>query len=305
MKPKMLEAIENGMAYLKDNGRPLDQALLAYYFEGGPIEPVLTEMEKFRNPDGGFGHGYEPDLQCPDSSALATTEAMQTCWTLDLGAEHPLVKGAVNYFLNTYQADAKSWYFIPQSAMAHPRAPWWQADTDASATKHNPRPEILGILWRAHSYVPASLLEEVTEAVLADFEADIDHLQMHDMYCYLRLQRTSELPMAYKALLLEHLPAIITREVKTTEEAWASYGVRPYAIAQDTDDPFYPLVAESMPLALEYLLKEQLEDGSWPLNWNWGDNYPEVWPKAEKDWKSRVTLGNIQLLKHLGAVVSS
>lgn len=299
MNQKFQDSITKGTAYLLAKGRPLDQALYAYIYEGGSKEAVLAEMEKYCNPDGGFGHGYEPDLSCPDSSVLCTTEAMQTCWKLGLDAEHPLVKGAVAYFLRTYQSDAKSWRFIPESAKNYPRAPWWQFDPDASAAKHNPRPEILGILWRARAYVPADMLEELANSVLADFQTDLEAITMHDLYCYLRLVRTPELREDIKQLLMKHLPVIIKKNVKTTEAEWAEYGIRPYAITQDVRDPFYPLVEESMPKALEYLLKEQMEDGSWPLTWSWGDNFPEDWKKAEKDWKSRVTLENIQLLKHL------
>ncbi len=298
-------AIEKGAAYLRESGRSLDQALYAYHFEAGGLESVFAEMKAFQNSDGGFGHAYEPDLRCPDTSALCTTEAMQTCWSLGLGADHPYVQGAVEYFLNTYQKEAKGWHIIPASAMGYPRAPWWQFDPDPRTNRHNPRPEILGILWRARETVPARLLADLSEAVLTDFETDLETLQMHDLYCYLRLVRTPDLPENIHQRLMKHIPGLIEKHVDTTEEAWAGYGIRPYAVAYDTEDPFYPIVADAMPRAVAYLLKEQRQDGSWPLTWSWGESYPEAWKAAEKDWKSRGTLGNLLLLKHLAPVVNS
>lgn len=299
MEENYQHAMTKAIDYLKAHGRPLDQALYACLFEGGKLDVVLSEMEKFRNADGGFGHGYEPDLQCPDSSALCTTEALQTCWKLGLDASHFFVQGAVEWLLDNYVSDARSWHFIPQTAMDYPRAPWWQYDSNAATYKHNPRAEILGILWRAREYVSGEILEEVTESVLADFESEFDTLQMHDLYCYLRLVRTPDLRADIHDRLMKHLPALIEKHVDSTEEAWAGYGIRPYAIAQKPDDPFYPLVADTMPQAVAYLLEEQSADGSWPLTWNWGENYPEVWPKAENEWKSRGTLENMILLKLL------
>jgi hypothetical protein len=303
MSKDLWQATEKGTAYLKDHGRAVDKALFAFEHEGGSVEAVTAELEKYQNEDGGFGHAYEPDLRCPDSSALCTTEVMQTCWKLGLDGEHSLFKGAVEYFLSTYIEEHKGWHFIPESSQNYPRAPWWEFNSDPSTNKHNPRPEILAILWRARAVVPVELLNGLISSVLADFKEDVEGLVMHDLYCYLRLVRTPDLREDIKAVLMEHIPAIITKEMKTTEEEWASYGVRPYAITQDQADPFYPLVAESMPAAFEYLLKEQLEDGSWPLTWNWGGNFPETWLEAEKEWKSRITLENLHLLKHLGPLV--
>ena len=297
MDTQTANAIKKGITYVRENGRAVERALAAYRYEDGRLEAVIAEIKAYQNPDGGFGHAYEPDLRCPDSSALCTTEALQTCWKLGLTADHPMVKAAVTYLLETYQPEAKSWHFIPPASQKYPRAPWWgQFDPDAGASKHNPRPEILGILWRASSYVPQALLEELTEAVLADFEADIDNLQMHDLYCYLRLVRTPDLRADIHDRLMKHLPTLIQKNVDTDEAAWAGYGVRPYAVVQSKQDVFYPLVADAMPRALAYLLNEQLEDGSWPLTWNWGENFPEAWPQAQYDWKSRITLENVELL---------
>lgn len=305
MEKKLQTAIDKGIAYLKAQGRLLDQALLNFFYEGGSLDAVLQEMEKFRNPDGGFGHGFECDLRCPDSSALATSEALQTCWAIGLDANHPLVKGAIEFFLHTYQQDEQGWQFIPASAMDHPRAPWWQYNPDVRAYRHNPRAEILGDLWRAREYVPAPLLEELITSVLHDFQEDLEQLQMHDLYCYLRLVRTPDLRVDITDTLMKHLPGLIEKHVDTDEEAWAGYGIRPYAITQDIHDPFYPLVAEAMPRAINFVLREQSEDGSWSLTWNWGGSYPAAWKIAETEWKSRGTLGNIQLLKQLGPVVNS
>ena len=67
-------------AYLtSDEVRPLEQQLYRYHFDGGTAAEVITELARFQNADGGFGHGLEPDLRLAGSSVIATTVALQRC----------------------------------------------------------------------------------------------------------------------------------------------------------------------------------------------------------------------------------
>jgi hypothetical protein len=298
-------AIAKGADYLKQHGRPVEKSLRAFFFEQGSAEAVIDAMAAYQNEDGGFGHAFEPDMRCPASSTLATTEALAWIWQIGIQPDHVMVRKAVQYLIRTYQPDAKSWLFIPKESQAYPHAPWWQFNPDAASTKHNPRPQILGIFLRAINQVPSALLTELQEDVVAAFLNHVPDMQMHDLFNYLRLYRTPDLPAAVHEPLAQHLPAIVRSVVSMKEEAWSGYALRPYGVLEGLDDEFFPMVADALPASLVYLVNEQVKDGSWPLTWNWGDTYPDVWPIAEKEWKSIVTLDNIRFLQSLGAVVSS
>ena len=298
-------AIVRGADYLKQHGRQVEQSLYAYFFEKGSAEAVIEAFAAYQNEDGGFGHAFEPDMRCPASSALATTEVLAWIWQINIQPDHPMVKQAVQYLVQIYQPDAKSWLFIPKESQAYPHAPWWQFNPDANTTKHNPRPQILGIFLRAKDQVPSALLAELQEDVVAAFLNHVPDMQMHDVFNYLRLYRTPGLPEEVREPLVQNLPTIIRSVVSVEEEAWSGYALRPYGVLEDLQDEFLPIVAAALPASLLYLVKEQEEDGSWPLTWNWGDTYPEIWPIAEKEWRSVVTLDNMRYLQSLGAVVSS
>ncbi|HEX3406397.1 MAG TPA: hypothetical protein VHS81_04090, partial [Caulobacteraceae bacterium] len=60
-------------AFVRDKGRPLDAALLALQLGRGTADEALAALVGFQNGDGGFGHGLEPDLTTPASSAIATS----------------------------------------------------------------------------------------------------------------------------------------------------------------------------------------------------------------------------------------
>ncbi len=56
------------------------------------IAPAVEALASFANPDGGFGGSLEPDLRAPDSSALATSQALRMLRELGQPADHPLVE---------------------------------------------------------------------------------------------------------------------------------------------------------------------------------------------------------------------
>lgn len=298
-------AIDRGKVYLQEYGRPIEKALMTFFFKEGNAANVVTALQAYQNEDGGFGHAFEPDMRCPHSSTLATTEALAWVWQVGISADHPMVEKAVQYLINTYHPKEKSWLFIPEESQQYPHAPWWQFNPSAAATLHNPRPQILGIFLRARNQVRQTFLSELQEDVVAAFLEHVDDMQMHDLFNYLRLYRTPNLPQEVQEPLAQYLPGIVRKVVSMEEADWSGYAVRPYGVLEDLDDEFLPIVEEALPASLRYLVAEQLDDGSWPLTWDWGDDFPEVWPIAEKEWKSVVTLDNIRFLQSLGGVVNS
>lgn len=76
MNKLSLNQFEKAALFLKTTARPLERTLFAWEFEGGSSEAVLSEVKKFQNKDGGFGHGLESDFRCEESSALATAVAL-------------------------------------------------------------------------------------------------------------------------------------------------------------------------------------------------------------------------------------
>ncbi|EFE66735.1 conserved hypothetical protein, partial [Streptomyces viridosporus ATCC 14672] len=56
--------------------RVLEQRLFAHQFRDGAADPVETALDAYRNEDGGYGHGLEPDLRGPVSRPLHTARAL-------------------------------------------------------------------------------------------------------------------------------------------------------------------------------------------------------------------------------------
>lgn len=118
---------EQARQYMLQGARSLERALFRYEFENGSFTDVLIELSSYQNEDGGFGHGLEPDLRCKESSALATTRALEI---LRLHPNHPerneRVISALQYLEHTYVPERSGWDIIPKEAEQSPRAIWWQ-----------------------------------------------------------------------------------------------------------------------------------------------------------------------------------
>ena len=70
------EQIQKAGGFIFRNGRLLERKLFEYFFENGSKQACIMALLAYQNPDGGFGNGIEPDLLCPDSTAVGAELAV-------------------------------------------------------------------------------------------------------------------------------------------------------------------------------------------------------------------------------------
>ena len=63
--------------FLAAQGRILDRRRFERLFRGGDAAPVRDAVAAYRNADGGFGHGIEPDGRTPGTQPAATELALR------------------------------------------------------------------------------------------------------------------------------------------------------------------------------------------------------------------------------------
>jgi hypothetical protein len=64
-------------SFMASHARVLDRRRFELLFEGADAEPALAALRAYRNPDGGYGHGLEPDLRAPESQPAAGLHAFE------------------------------------------------------------------------------------------------------------------------------------------------------------------------------------------------------------------------------------
>lgn len=215
------EAFASAAGFLDRRARPLEAALFEHSFRGAPPSAAVSELEKFSNPDGGFGHGLEPDLCVPDSSGLATSHGLTLLRELGQPADHPLVAGALAWLVENFDPDVSAWRAVPPNVDDHPRAPHWNADLHAP-----------GGGWPVAVIPCAEALshflhyrcgrdEQLSAATTALLDALPDSSLGPDSVLYLdRLARTEAIPGALAAALAEHLPRLALDMVERDPDQW-------------------------------------------------------------------------------------
>ncbi len=74
--------LDAARSFMATHARPLDRRRFALAVDGGQAWEVLAALDSYRNPDGGYGWGIEPDLRARTSQpagAMHAFEAMREC----------------------------------------------------------------------------------------------------------------------------------------------------------------------------------------------------------------------------------
>jgi hypothetical protein len=300
MKPTQQQFVKAGR-FLLEQARPLERALFRFRFADGARADVLRELAAYQNPDGGFGHGSEPDLRTPDSSVIATSHRLQLLRELAVDAGHPLVRGAMEYLRATCDPREHVWPIIPPTANDAPHAPWWTTK-DLAKSWHgfraNPSAEISGYFFVFGTAADESLRQAALQRTLEFLAAQPP--DMHELLCYVRLAEMVPLPVAAQRTITDRVLATVERD----PAKWPKYGLRPLTVVKSPSSPYYALLREAVEANLDFLIAEQNADGSWHPTWTWGNAFPETWPAAKRDWQGVLTLDALKALRAFGRIRS-
>jgi hypothetical protein len=305
MKRLSREQFQRAREFLGNQARPLDRTLFEHRFGGAHADAVLAELARFRNPDGGFGRALEPDVRTPSSSALCTGIALTVLREMDCPGDHPLVAGAVQFLLSTFDEDERGWRVIPQDANDYPHAPWWHDEAGSLARTFDdfkiiPRSQIVGLLNYYAKNVPAgwlaALTEETASAILALEEEAFGG--GGDSLCYaLSLAETEALGQPTRDALVRRLRALSDKIVCRDPEKWGEYCASPLKVAPSPESAVAELLRADLQRQLDYQIDRQRPDGAWDPTWTWGDSYTKTWQRAKQEWRGHLTLEMLTTLR--------
>ncbi len=269
--------------YLSDYGRPLEQALFRYHFEGGSSEAVLAVLEQHQSADGGFSGMGEGDANC--SSSIGTCVAFQILSELHVPVENELVQKGISYFLHSFDDNLRYWF--PDLSRKDP------PDDQFDYLWGNPSAEIVGYLYEYQDLVPRNFLEQLTEIAVNKLRSSPRPLEMFAALCFLSMAERT--PRRITSEILECLHREIGNVVNIDPASWTGYFAKPIWYVPSPSSPLYGDLKHETNLNLDYEISRQSPEGFFPLNWN--ADVEEV-----DTWRSILTLETLVILRNHGRI---
>lgn len=284
----------SAIKFILQNARPLELAVYKYLFENESNQAVIDELKKFQNADGGFGNALEPDFFNPNSSPIATNDAIITLYRVNaLNKDSDIVKGIVSYLEShdSFDESKKRWLFAIDSNKDYPHAIWW-GKKDDGISSFNPSISLAAFLICYGNRNPfyEKILKEGFEYLKSGEEISGDNLSCFLLtYELLKINNINNILdlKIFKNLLCNAIDNTICKDIK-------KYGIEyvptPSAIFAGTYNDF--ITPEIRPLIFaekDILGKLQMDDGGFDISWKWYTPYPEF-EQARAWWRPRITI---------------
>lgn len=297
MAGKKLRSIRN---HLFRHGRALDVARWNYHFEDGSVKDVLKALAVYRNSDGGFGHGIEPDNQNPHSTPIGTWVAVRVLREMSFPqAAEQLMQDMHTYLVEADAFDGIRWARTVPSNNDWPHAPWWEYN-GAADTGYHPTAELAGFLLRtakpgSRAYV---LAEEVIRRMMQRMPTHI--FEGHELANFTALledvtavNREDILAPGFAMRIAEEVHQKI--EQNPGRYTKHDYIVTPKYYIDGKQSPYFEQNRSICEFYADFLEDTVEEDGAWVLNWQWGKQ--EMLHNAHRDWQGSQIVDNMLYLQ--------
>ena len=276
--------------FVAANARVLERRLFDRRFGDGPAAPLRDAVAAYRNPDGGFAHGIEPDARTPHSQPLGIESALRILHEGDAWDDE-LVSGALGW-LAEHEADPAGVTFVLPSVEGWPHAPWWVPDEGLP-------PSLI-----TTGLIAATLHARCAEHPWLDRATDwlwqraeqLDGGHPYEVRGTLTfLQQAPDRARAEQIVAERIAPLLATEEYVALDPDAPGEVHSPLEYAPRPDSLARPLFDDAViERHLDHLAAAQRDDGSWTFNWlAWS-------PAAEREWNGVMTVERLSQLKSNG-----
>jgi hypothetical protein len=286
-------------SFMAGHARVLDRRRFELLFDGASAEPVLAALNAYRNPDGGYGHGLEPDLRAPESQPAAALHAFEV-----LADVAPVTAPEAAELCDWLDAIALPDGGLPSAlSIEDPSgcAPFWaQADPHAFSLQitaivaaHANRiaahdPAVAGHPWLARATSCCLAAIDALEAAPAAYELAFAVRFLDAVH-----DRDGAVP-GLLARLGEYVPSDGRLRVVG---GLADEALRPLDLAPEPGRPARSLLDEdAVATDLERLAAEQSEDGGWSVD------FQSYSPAAALEWRGYATVRALSVLRDNGII---
>ncbi|ACY96159.1 MULTISPECIES: hypothetical protein [Thermomonospora] len=280
-------------SFMAAHARILDRRRFQLITGEGDPSAVLAALDGYRNPDGGYGWGLEPDLRSPESQPAGALHALEV-YADAAPAKSPHSAALCDWLEAVSLPDGGLPFALPVTDPAG-CAPWWVRADPATSSLHITA-AVAGMAHRVAATDPAVAehpwLARATDYCLRAIDAiDTAPPALELMYALQFLDAVHDTRPEAPPLLTRlgaYLPAdgILHVEGGTENEA-----LRPLDFAPLPGRPVRALFpAEVVAGELRRLAAAQQGDGGWPVE------YTVFSPASGLEWRGYLTVRALWLL---------
>ncbi|MCU1377511.1 MAG: hypothetical protein JWN29_494 [Acidimicrobiales bacterium] len=286
--------LQAATSFLATHGRMLDRRRFQLLLGDGDRDGVLAALDAYRNPDGGYGWGLEPDLRSPESQPTAAMHAFEVLAEL-APATTPHALELCDWLAEHSLADGGLPFALPVSDPAG-CAPWWaQADHATSSLQMTAQVAANAHVVARHAPAVAQhpWLTTATDWCLEAIRAVDVAPHAYVLLFALRFLDAAADTVPDARGLLEHLGRHVPADgsmhvVGGTEDEM----LHPLDFAPDPGRPVRSLFApDDIAADLDRLANLQQSDGGWVVD------YASVSPAAALEWRGYATVRAVAVLQ--------
>lgn len=279
--------------FILTNARMIERRLFEFYFDNGTSEGVFNAVYAYRNPDGGFGHGMEPDTASPESQPLFSIMALEILDEVGYLTKEIILNDFMPYFESiTTEKGGIPWMFRPKSN--YPCEEHFKTVKEWAALSTTA--PLLGVLEKYKIDIP--WMKKAEEFVWNEFE----RIKDKHIFCYLCVPRwltflkyTKNQNKARKTInnLKKWImvDGIICKD--KSDDGWGLYG-KPHSLnyAHSSESVLYSLFTkETIESDLKEIINKQENDGRW-------NTWYGISEGTKLEWAGIQTLWALKILKN-------
>ena len=279
--------------FILTNARMIERRLFEFHFANGDKQGVFHAVYAYRNADGGFGHGMEPDTASPESQPLFSIMALETLDEVAYLTKEIILDDFMPYFESiTTERGGIPWMFKPTSS--YPCEDHFNSVKEWAALSTTA--PLLGILEKYKVDIP--WMEKAEQFVWNEFA----RIKDKHVFCYLCIPRwltflryTKSQEKANQTLsdikkwILKD--GVICKD--KSDDGWGLYG-KPHSLnyAMSPESILYSIFTKEMIEAdIAELINRQKDDGRW-------DTWYGISEGTKLEWAGIQTLWALKTLKN-------
>jgi hypothetical protein len=284
-------------AFMAGHARILDRRRFELMEGGGDVSGVLAALDAYRNPDGGYGWGLEPDLRSPESQPGAALHAFEVLAEI-APATSPRAVELCDWLASVTCDDGGLPFALPLG-MREATAPWWAgADPKTSSLQITGISAAMAHRVAAHDPAVAAhpWLRRATDYCLEVIDGLREAPFAYELAFAVRFLDAASDTRPEAAGLLARLAAWVPPDGRVPVAGGTeNEALRPLDFAPYPDRPARRLFApEVIEADLDRLAAEQHDDGGWSVD------YARISPAGALEWRGAITVWALGVLRRNG-----